>query len=334
MRIRDFLGFFLVALPICDAAAAPIKSDQASLLGAWSEPVDAIRARLAYVETDRTEAQSRQGIVYVDLQNTSGFEPKYLHYAPGQPGVRCLLRTARGEPVAQAASVYSGPMPSATWLTIPGDGILRVRVTLPGYGIPDQAGIFVAGQRTDCWFIPAKSTDEYFLSASMTIVNPRASAENSDPPEQSSSTLPSGSKGWEGKLELPAIRIASRAAAAPYEIVIESEPVVIPEVSQHAFRILVRDLGVQRMIAPELYWGLCVVLDGAEYRLDPKRIGTWNGPHEILPRTSWRTGFSLGEYLVPPEKLAPGRHILRLKDSLVESNSITFFVEPKADPKR
>jgi hypothetical protein len=48
-----------------------------------------------------------------------------------------------------------------------------------------------------------------------------------------------------------------------------------------------------------------------------------------LPRTSWRTSFSLEEYLIPPEKMAPGRHTFRLKDSSVESNSVTILVEPK-----
>jgi hypothetical protein len=296
-------------------------------VGAWSELHDGIRARLAFVETEREQA--RQGIIYLDLQNTSGFEPKRFYYAPGQPPVRFTLRTAKGEPAAQTAAVYSGPIPAPAGLRFPGDGILRVRVTLPGFGIP-AGGLFVAGQTTDCWLIPADSSDEYLLSASITIANPKAGADSQRSDRSIAAYFAQRCEGWEGRLELPPIRIPqTKVAVAPYEIVIESEPVVLEELSKHAFPILIRDLGVRPMIAPELYWGLSVVLDGHEYRLDPSRIGTWNGPHEILPRTSWRTGFSLEEYLIPPEKMAPGRHTIRLKDSSVESNSVTILVEPK-----
>ena len=327
MRPFQLLAIALLLLPWRDANAASTNAHEADYVGAWSELHDGIRARLAFVETEREQA--RQGIIYLDLQNTSGFEPKRLYYAPGQPPVRFTLRTAKGEPAAQTAAVYSGPIPAPAWLTIPGDGILRVRVTLPGFGIP-AGGLFVAGQTTDCWLIPADSSDEYLLSASITIANPKAGADNSDPTAQSRLLLPAGTKGWEGRLELPPIRIPqTKPAVAPYEIVIESEPVVLAELSKHAFPILIRDLGIRPMIAPELYWGLSVIWDGHEYRRDPSRIGTWNGPHKILPRTSWRTSFSLEEYLIPPEKMAPGRHTFRLKDSSVESNSVTILVEPK-----
>jgi hypothetical protein len=76
-----------------------------------------------------------------------------------------------------------------------------------------------------------------------------------------------------------------------------------------------------------LYWGLSVVWDGKEYRRDPKHIGSWNGPWEIMPKTAWRTGFSLSEYLVPVEVLTAGRHTIALKDAAAESNTLTVFIE-------
>src|SRR5689334_12286290 len=127
MRIPQLLVISLLALPVCDAPAGSAKADEPRLLGDWSEVAGGIRARLAFVESDRADAQPRQGIVYIDLQNTSHLEPQYLYYAPARSPVRCSLRKANGEAIPQTGSDYSGPIPSAAWLTIPGDGVLRVR---------------------------------------------------------------------------------------------------------------------------------------------------------------------------------------------------------------
>jgi len=81
------------------------------------------------------------------------------------------------------------------------------------------------------------------------------------------------------------------------------------------------------MSAPDVYWGLRLVWDGQEYKRDPKYIGSWNGPESILPKTSWRSVFSLSEYQVPVDKMGAGRHTLLLKDRAGGSNTVTLFVE-------
>jgi hypothetical protein len=73
--------------------------------------------------------------------------------------------------------------------------------------------------------------------------------------------------------------------------------------------------------------GLSVVWDDKEYKRDPKQIGVWNGPGEIIPKGAWRTRFSLSEYLVPAGVLTAGRHTIALKDASVESNTLTVFIE-------
>jgi hypothetical protein len=90
---------------------------------------------------------------------------------------------------------------------------------------------------------------------------------------------------------------------------------------------------MEKLIAPELYWGLSVVWDGKEHKRDPKQIGTWNGHGEIIPKGVLRTAFSLSEYLVPAEALAAGRHTIALKDASAESNTLTVFIEKtSSDP--
>src|SRR5882672_154571 len=71
---------------------------------------------------------------------------------------------------------------------------------------------------------------------------------------------------------------------SPYEIVLEGEKVVFDKAETVSSQVVIRDLGVKKMIAPDLYWGLSVVWDGKEYKRDPKHIGMWNGPWEILPK--------------------------------------------------
>ncbi len=116
---------------------------------------------------------------------------------------------------------------------------------------------------------------------------------------------------------------------SPYEIVLGGEKVVFDKAETVSSPIVIRDLGVKKMIAPDLYWGLSVVWDGKEYKRDPKHIGMWNGPWEIMPKTAWRTIFSLSEYLVPAEVLTVGRHTIALRDAFAESNTLTVSIEPK-----
>ena len=51
---------------------------------------------------------------------------------------------------------------------------------------------------------------------------------------------------------------------------------------------------------------------------------------EILPRTSWRSSFSLSEYQVPAKALTDGRHTIALESDTAKSNTLVVFVgEPK-----
>lgn len=114
---------------------------------------------------------------------------------------------------------------------------------------------------------------------------------------------------------------------SPYEIVLDGDQVVFDKADAVSSQIVIRDLGVKEMVAPDLYWGLSVVWDGREYKRDPKHATAWNGPGKIIPKSSWRTGFSLSEYLVPAEFLTAGRHTIALKDAFALSNTLTVFVE-------
>ncbi len=118
-------------------------------------------------------------------------------------------------------------------------------------------------------------------------------------------------------------------SSLPYEVVLDAEGVVFEKVEVANINLTVRDLGVRKMIAPDLFWGLTMVWDGKAYQRDPKYVGNWNGPWEILPRTAWKAVCSPTEYLLPKEVLSPGRHTIALRDAFAESNTLTIFIEPK-----
>jgi len=130
----------------------------------------------------------------------------------------------------------------------------------------------------------------------------------------------------------PLVCISSDApakAARPYELVVIDDRVTFDKTEDVSIQVVIRDLGVKKMVAPDLWWGLSVVWDGKEYERDPKYKGAWNGPREIMPKTAWRTSFSLSEYRVPTAALTAGRHTIALKDAFSESNTLTVFIEPK-----
>ena len=123
--------------------------------------------------------------------------------------------------------------------------------------------------------------------------------------------------------------LAKNPQPAPYEIVLHGERVVFDKAESVSIQITVRNLGMKKLIASDLYSGLSVVWDGKEYKRDPKHIGIWNGPGEIIPKAVLGTGFSLSEYLVPAEALTAGRHTIALNDASAQSNTLTVFIEPK-----
>ena len=121
--------------------------------------------------------------------------------------------------------------------------------------------------------------------------------------------------------------------SAPYELVLIGENVTFEEPERISIGLVVRDLGLQEMTAPELYWGLSIVWDGKEYEIDPKRVGVWNGPTKIIPKTAWRTVFGVTAYQIPARELTPGKHTVSLKDKQAQSNTLTVFIEAPNEKK-
>jgi len=160
--------------------------------GAWSEATNGLRGRLAFAEDSKLFG-TRIGVVYLELQNVSLFNTMYVYYKADQSPLRCELHDASGAVVSQHDWIsHEGPIPEPCWLALPGDSTLRFCVTVWGFGIPQNGGFIIAACLPDFWVIPTTSTNDYFLSGTLTIKAPK------------DETRP---RAWEGTLKLPKVKI-------------------------------------------------------------------------------------------------------------------------------
>jgi hypothetical protein len=188
----QFLAFLNVAF--CQAGLAVPASDPVSF-GEWSQATNGLRARLAFAVATNINGTAR-GVLYLELQNVSLGDTLYVYYRAAGSPFRCELHDSDGKSVQRYGAPYDGWIPEACWLALPNDSILRFRVTLGGFGVPHNAGLFVAGGVEDSWVIPPSDKGDHFLSGTLAIAAPK------------DETRP---RVWEGKLKLPLVKISAKS---------------------------------------------------------------------------------------------------------------------------
>jgi hypothetical protein len=186
--MKSLMSLFL-ALAVQSCLAGSV-SEPISF-GAWSEATNGLRARLAFAEDPKLFG-TRMGVVYLELQNVSLGDTLHVYYKADQSPFRCELHDASGAPCQPGGCEYDGMISAPCWLALPHDSALRFRVTLGGFGVPQNGGLFIAGGIPDCWVIPTKATNDYFLSGTLTITAPK------------DETRP---RVWEGALKLPQVKV-------------------------------------------------------------------------------------------------------------------------------
>ena len=164
-------------------------------LGEWSNTTNGLRGRLLFGR-DPSINGTAMGVVYLELENDSAGDTLYVYYDASKKPFRCELQDAVGKAVKSEGSEYDGFIPSACWLVLPPDSTLRFRVTLGGFGVPKDAGLFIAGCVPDCWVIRPNVTGDHFLSGTLNVIVP-----NSE----------SRPRMWQGTLKLPPVKIPAKA---------------------------------------------------------------------------------------------------------------------------
>jgi hypothetical protein len=124
------------------------------------------------------------------------------------------------------------------------------------------------------------------------------------------------------------ITYAAQVTDSSLELVLCDDHVVFTEATNISMVVIFRNVGETNMDPFNLTVGLSVVLDGKEYKHDPKRLIGYTGLRWLQPKSGWTAHVSLSDYPIPPDALVSGQHTVALKDAAAESNIQTIFIEP------
>lgn len=196
--------------------------DEPSILaaGEWSDPVNgssqpglpsgSLRARLLLCESPKDQSPA----VYLELQECSksvvhDFEVYYNFRgtvtrvpAPGtgekertvQAAITWAMLDSSGQPAPTPPWASSGASPTDGWITVPCDTTVRLRASLFASGRLKN-GNWNINVGAHHWEIPARGTQDYFLSCTLTVDPPK------EPPIAPERRI------WRGTLILPKMKL-------------------------------------------------------------------------------------------------------------------------------
>lgn len=163
-------------------------------IGEWSEPVDGLRGRLLFAENVKDENGVRIGNIYLELQNLSSGDNRYVYYDAKKSPIHCELNDSKSDGVKVWPGNMSDGMPSACWLALPYDSSLRFDTRLGPAFTPSHPCLFICiGLEGGTWEIPLTATNDFYLSGTFTTTPPQ----NETRPHM-----------WEGTLKLPPVKIS------------------------------------------------------------------------------------------------------------------------------
>jgi hypothetical protein len=168
--------------------------------GDWSQAVNDqdhwLRGRLL-VYDENGGGSANHAKIYLELQHVfhgAWDGPMEFYFNVGFNGVVSFeLNDTHGAPVPQEQLPIIGPAPPAYWVTLPCDATIRLRADIYNLGTqskPDGLVIFANGGR---WVIHPNTTNDVFLSATLTPSKDHPSPLKYDV--------------WQGALKLPAVKI-------------------------------------------------------------------------------------------------------------------------------
>jgi hypothetical protein len=189
-----------------------------NLIGAgdWSVPVSdgkgwqafTLRGRLLLYD-DHAEGAGNHARVYLELQQilnpTKTLNPVEIYYNPNMgfdnepPGLLLGLRDARGQEIPEGPNainrMFNGAFNKPYWITLPDDSTVRIRADYFGAGYNETNGLNILG-RPHSWTIPRHATNDFYLHGTFISTNSHPS--------------PLNYHIWQGKLELPPVKIPAK----------------------------------------------------------------------------------------------------------------------------
>ncbi len=188
-------------------AAAPARAGLVSEAGAWSKTVDGVQGRLV-VLPGTVYKGTRLPHVYLELRNVSDVgSPKDVNYNNGE-GLTLEVVDAQNKRIApHHGAPFNQIMPLPFGVMLPFDSDLRFLVSLSGYGIPRQPGLFLEiGGPHGPVFLPYGTPRAFFLRGTFaTGAEKRANAQGH---WSGVLTVPEARGQWSGILSLPSVDVS------------------------------------------------------------------------------------------------------------------------------
>jgi hypothetical protein len=146
--------------------------------------------------------------VYLDLQEYSGAAGACLEieWSP-ESSVAFEVTNGRGHPVPTVPSAYSGPALPHVWLKLPPDSTMRLRASpYNGGGSEEDGSLSIMSPGATAWFLKQSATNDYFLSATLTI-SQSAPMASTNSVHIVKDQFAHGLNTWQGTLRLPKVKI-------------------------------------------------------------------------------------------------------------------------------
>ncbi len=184
--IRTKIIFLCVVVALTSIPSYAKKQE----IGAWSETTNGIQGRLVATEDPEFNG-TKMVAIYLELRNIShAANPLEIYYEPIK-SIESRIVDAANKPVAKYPSPASIGLTPPFWLVLPFDSTLRFRVSVSGYGVPQNGGTNIQ-MMSGNWLMKADDERDYFLEAA--FVSQMAK-------------LDSGRRVWQGTIKLPKVRI-------------------------------------------------------------------------------------------------------------------------------
>lgn len=191
-----FSCFALSFLPAIGFTAPVNKPAYLPKAGAWSQVVDGLQGRLLVKSGGKINGTNIPDI-YLELRNVANLmNPVDVYYGNGE-GLRMEVTDSRNKKIAPDTSYYFDAVMTPPYgIVLPHDSSLRFLVSVAGYGIPKNIGIFLEiGTRPGIdgpIVLPNNAHGGYFLQGTFTAM----------------AVKKSGSQGeWHGTLNLPKVNL-------------------------------------------------------------------------------------------------------------------------------
>lgn len=186
----------------------------------WSEVTNGLRARLEISDSGRVDGKIHYSVVYLELENRSDVLNPMEIYFDDANGLKSQLTDDSGAPPPPIGEVVSEFVPGPYWISLPLGATLKFPISAEGHTLmPQTEGMAVVlhgggngnGGVAAAWVVPDQATEDYYLSASLSVPPPTNSfAKWSFTPPDPPRLHP-----WQGVLQLPKVKIPRKATSQP-----------------------------------------------------------------------------------------------------------------------